>query len=63
MIKMKLVCIKRGVFFISKNNIEELKNMTGKMYGSWKVIKYLGKDKHSHHILLCECQCDKKNYE
>ena len=34
--------------------------MTGKMYGSWKVIKYLGKDKHSHHILLCECQCDKK---
>lgn len=34
--------------------------MIGEKYDNWLVIKYIGKDKHSHHKLLCQCQCDKK---
>lgn len=43
-----------------KVDIKDIKNMIGRCYGNWIVLEYIGKDKHSHHKLLCQCRCEKQ---
>ncbi len=35
----------------------KFKDITGQRFGRLVVLKYLGQDKHSHSLWLCECDC------
>ena len=36
------------------------KDITGQMFGNWKVIKFMGLNKHGSSTWECECQCKDK---